>query len=94
MQITLRLTKSLSLLNNGKKDAILSLKNSCDMAEAIDHLDEEMPGMKAALLTENLSIEDSINIYVNGENIRYREGTLTLLSDGDLISIIPAAAAG
>jgi molybdopterin synthase sulfur carrier subunit len=53
-----------------------------------------MPGIQAELLNKNKNISDSINIYVNGENIRYLEGIQTILSDKDQVSIIPAAAAG
>ncbi len=94
MEITLRLTKSLSHLNNGRKQAVFSLEAPCNLAGFIDILDREMSGIKAEILAEDFSIEDSINIYVNGENIRYLEGIYTLLSDKDQVSIIPAAAAG
>jgi molybdopterin synthase sulfur carrier subunit len=57
-------------------------------------LESGMPGIQAELLNKNKNISDSINIYVNGENIRYLEGIQTILSDKDQVSIIPAAAAG
>ncbi len=94
MDITIRLTKSLARLNNDQKDAVRSIAEDCDMARLIELLDEDMSGIKAALLDEIGDIDDSINIYVNGENIRYLQGTGTVLTDGDHIGIIPAAAAG
>jgi molybdopterin synthase sulfur carrier subunit len=94
MEITIRLTKVLSAMNNGKKEACYSLVEGCDMTGLIDILDKDMSGIKKTLLDNNSDIADSINIYVNGENIRYLQGTRTILSDGDQISIIPAAAAG
>ncbi|MCK5836254.1 MAG: MoaD/ThiS family protein [Desulfobacula sp.] len=94
MDITLRLTKSLARLNKGQKDAVCSLEEGCDMAGLIDLLDTEMSGIKAEILNETGEISESINIYINGENIRYLQGTGSLLSNGDHIGIIPAAAAG
>jgi molybdopterin synthase sulfur carrier subunit len=94
MDITLRLTKSLALLNKGQKDAVRTLEEGCDMAGLIDLLDTEMSGIKAMLLNETGEISESINIYINGENIRYLQGTGSLLSNGDHVGIIPAAAAG
>jgi molybdopterin synthase sulfur carrier subunit len=94
MEITLRLTKATALFNNNKKDETRSLEDGCDIAGLIDLLDKDMPGIKKNLLDENSEINDSINIYLNGENIRYLQGTNTLLSNGDHIGVIPAAAAG
>lgn len=94
MEITIRLTKVLATMNNGEKEACYSLADGCDIARLIDILDKDMSGIKTTLLDKNSDIENSINIYVNGENIRYLQGTGTVLSDGNTISIIPAAAAG
>jgi len=94
MEITLRLTKSLSHLNNDRKQVVYHVDPPCNLADFIDILESDMLGFKAELLNENKSISDSINIYVNGENIRYLEGIQTILSDKDQVSIIPAAAAG
>jgi len=35
-----------------------------------------------------------INIYVNGEDIRFLSGLETSLKDGDEVSIVPAVAGG
>jgi molybdopterin synthase sulfur carrier subunit len=94
MDITIRLTRSIARLNNDQKDMVCSIAEDCNMAKLIELLDKDMSGIKATLLNETGDIDDSINIYVNGENIRYLQGTGTILSDGDHIGIIPAAAAG
>ncbi len=94
MDITLRLTKALARLNNGQKEAMISLPDNCSMAKFIIHIDKAMPGSKDMVLNPNGNIADGINIYVNGNNIRSLAGTDTLLSDGDTVGIIPAAAAG
>ncbi|CCK78648.1 MULTISPECIES: MoaD/ThiS family protein [Desulfobacula] len=94
MEITIRLTKSLARLNHDQKDTVRSLSDGCDLAKLIELLDQDMSGIKKTLINHNGDINDSINIYVNGENVRYLQGTGTTLSDGDHIGIIPAAAAG
>jgi molybdopterin synthase sulfur carrier subunit len=35
-----------------------------------------------------------VNIYVNGEDVRFMDGLGTALKDGDEISIVPAVAGG
>lgn len=94
MEISLRLTKVFAQLNNGKKNAVYSLKDDSNMKDLIDRLEADMPGIKKDLLEDSMEILDSINIYINGENIRYLKGVETLLSNGDQVGIIPAAAAG
>jgi molybdopterin synthase sulfur carrier subunit len=94
MKIFLRLTKALALLNKGQKEAVIVLEDNSTIAEFIDLLDRTLPGFKDMVLNPDTGISDSINMYVNGENIRSLAGTGTLLSDGDHVGIIPAAAAG
>lgn len=94
MRIFLRLTKALALLNKGQKEAVIVLEDNSTMAEFIDLLDRTLPGLKDTVLNPDTGIADGINIYVNGENIRSLAGTGTLLSDGDHVGVIPAAAAG
>lgn len=94
MNINIRLTKALASLNNGEKNATCSLPTTCNMGRLIDVLDQDMTGIKQTLINPAGDIRDDINIYVNGENIRYMEGIETQLSDGDQVGFIPAAAAG
>lgn len=94
MEISVRLTKALCHLNRGRKEAVCTLPDGGSVADLIDALDAEMPGIKSAVFDPAGGIADSINIYVRGENIRYLRGTATSLSDGDQVSVIPAAAAG
>jgi molybdopterin converting factor small subunit len=35
-----------------------------------------------------------VNIYVNGEDVRFLQGLATPLKDGDEVSIVPAVAGG
>ena len=65
-----------------------------DVAAMIESLDGSFPGIKARLCGEDGELRHFVNIYVNGEDIRYMDGTATALSDGDEISIVPAVAGG
>lgn len=94
MQIYVRLTKSLCHLNNGRKEAVQTLPDGSNIAHLIDEMEKEMPGIRSAVFDTADEIADSINLYVKGENIRYLQGSATILSDGDQVNIIPAAAAG
>ena len=51
-------------------------------------------GIKARLCDETGELRHFVNIYVNGEDIRYLDGIETSLSNSDEVSIVPAVAGG
>ncbi|MXX91858.1 MAG: MoaD/ThiS family protein [Chloroflexi bacterium] len=65
-----------------------------DVSAMIESLDGSFPGIKARLCDDSGELRHFVNIYVNGEDIRYLDGTDTGLSDGDEVSIVPAVAGG
>ena len=65
-----------------------------DLAAVLDDLDGKFSGIKLMIFKDGLEIIDSINVYVNGDNVRYLQGLKTPLKQGDIVNIIPAAAAG
>jgi MoaD family protein len=65
-----------------------------DVAKMIESLDGAFPGLKARLCDDSGELRHFVNIYVNGEDIRYIDGAATALSDGDEVSIVPAVAGG
>jgi len=59
----------------------------------IMELENRHPGMAERLLDES-EVRRFINIYVNGDDIRFAEGLDTEVEDGAEISIVPAVAGG
>jgi sulfur-carrier protein len=45
-------------------------------------------------ITEDGGLRRFVNVYVSGEDIRFRDGLETELSDGDEVTILPAVAGG
>ena len=62
--------------------------------DIINNLESQFNGIKDRICEENGSPRRFINIYVNEEDIRFLEGEMTSVKDGDEISIIPAIAGG
>lgn len=60
----------------------------------LDHLDEQFPGLKSELVTEQGQVRQFVNIYVNDEDIRYLQRLETKVADGDQLAILPAVAGG
>ena len=64
------------------------------LAQCIDGMDAAYPGLKDRLCDEAGEIRRFVNIYVNGEDVRFLQGLATPVSDGDEVSIVPAVAGG
>jgi molybdopterin synthase sulfur carrier subunit len=62
--------------------------------ELINNLDKAYPGLKDRLCDESGNVRRFVNIYVNGEDIRFLEEKATVVKDSDEISIVPAIAGG
>lgn len=62
--------------------------------ELVVKLDETCPGIKDRLLDEGGNPRKFVNIYVNGEDIRFSQGLETRINENDEISIVPAVAGG
>jgi sulfur-carrier protein len=45
-------------------------------------------------ITEDGEVRRFVNVYVAGEDIRFRDGLETQLEDGDEVTILPAVAGG
>ena len=68
--------------------------NGSSIAELLDSLETNCPGIKSRLCDEQGQPRRFLNLYVNSEDIRFLEGIDTTLSDGDEVSIVPAVAGG
>lgn len=64
------------------------------IGELIDNLDKAFPGLKDRVCDEAGNIRRFVNIFVNGEDIRFLEEKATALNERDEISIVPAIAGG
>jgi molybdopterin converting factor small subunit len=64
------------------------------VGEVFGALTERYPGLKGQLVDEVGGLHKFVNVYVNDDDIRYLEQLDTLVSDGDVISILPAVAGG
>lgn len=64
------------------------------LAEAVDGLEAEFPGIKDRIVGEDGEIRRFVNVYVNGEDVRFLDNLATPLKAGDDVSIVPAVAGG
>ena len=62
--------------------------------EAINALDTRFPGIRGGVCEASGSLRRFINIYVNGEDVRFLNDLATTVADGAEIAIVPAIAGG
>ena len=68
--------------------------DGASLSECISSLEASYPGLKERLCDESGEIRRFVNIYVNGEDVRFLQGLATPIKDGDEVSIVPAVAGG
>ena len=64
------------------------------VGEVVDALTAQYPSLKAQLLTEGGELNRFVNVYVNGQDVRYLDGTATAVDDRDEVRLLPAMAGG
>ena len=91
MGVTVRIPTPLPRMTGGADKVELDV---ADLSQMIDTLESDYPGFKERLLDEEGELRYFVNIYVNGEDIRFDQGLRTSIKSGDEISIVPAVAGG
>ena len=62
--------------------------------EVLDNLDSKYPGIRASVCEEKGSLRRFINIYLDGEDVRFLENLATPVTDGAEVAIVPAISGG
>jgi MoaD family protein len=68
--------------------------NGTTVGEVFEDLVRQYPLLAGQLTTEDGGMHKFINVYRNDEDVRYLDRLDTKLSEGDVISILPAVAGG
>ena len=64
------------------------------LAELIDALEAQHAGLKERLCDETGELRRFVNVYINGEDVRFLAGLDTAIESGAEVSIVPAVAGG
>jgi MoaD family protein len=64
------------------------------LREVLDDLEHRYPGFASSIVGEDGGLHRFVNLYVNGEDVRYLGLLETEVSDGDTVAILPAVAGG
>ena len=91
MSVTVRIPTQLRNLSGGASEV------SCDGAtvnEVLKNLDATHPGFGERLFDDAGALRRFVNVFLAEEDIRFLDGTDTAVTEGQVLSIVPAVAGG
>lgn len=91
MSVTVRIPGPLRRITEGEEKVSVG---DGTLSSCIAELEDRFPGIKDRLLDEENQMRYFVNVYLNGEDVRFLEGLNTPTKDGDELSIVPAVAGG
>ena len=68
--------------------------NAPNLKELIAQMENSYPGIAERLLDENNELRRFVNIFINGEDVRFLDGLDSPVRDAAEVSIVPAVAGG
>lgn len=77
----------------GDRDTVTA-EGMTTLAALVGHLEGEFPGMRERLCEADGQLRRFVNVYINGEDVRFLSGIESALKEGDEVSIVPAVAGG
>lgn len=91
MSTTVRIPTALRTLTGGVAEITA---DGSTVGEVLKSLDSLHPGMGERLFDEAGNLRRFVNVFVADEDIRFLDALSTPVTDGQVVSIIPAVAGG
>jgi sulfur-carrier protein len=90
MAITVKIPAQLRAVTEGEGEIEVEGET---VGEALDAVFDSHRDLRERI-TEDGTLRRFVNVYVSGEDIRFKDGLETELADGDEVTILPAVAGG
>ena len=90
MSVTVSIPTPLRSFTGGRDAVDVS---GATVGEVLDGLYERFDGLRERI-AEDGDLRRFVNVYVQGEDIRFLDGLETAVDDGDEVTILPAVAGG
>jgi len=91
MSVSVRIPTILRTYTGGASEVTAE---GATLAEVLDDLDANHPGIRARVLDDQGAIRRFVNVYVGNDDVRFLDALDTKTPDGVQISVIPAVAGG
>jgi molybdopterin converting factor small subunit len=89
--VTVRIPTALRPFTNGAAEIGVEADT---LGQALAEIEQHHPGLSARILTPEGDIRPFVNLFVGETSARFMDGLNTPVSNGAIISIIPAVAGG
>ena len=91
MAVTVRIPTQLRNLSGGASEVSL---DGATVNDVLKNLDVEYPGFGARIFDDAGALRRFVNVFLAEEDIRFMDGVNTAVSEGQVLSIVPAVAGG
>ena len=91
MGVTVRVPAALRSLVGGRAEVAAPAGRLRDVLDAVGC---ESPELVSRVLAEGGALRRQVNVFVNEEDVRFRELLDTPVRDGDCVTIVPSIAGG
>jgi len=92
MAVTVKIPTPLRSLTG--EQGTVTAHEASTLQELVEHLETSYPGMRDRLCEADGQLRRFVNVFVNGEDVRFLQGLESALTEGDEVSIVPAVAGG
>jgi adenylyltransferase/sulfurtransferase len=89
--VTIHVPRALHAYSNGASELVLSAPS---VRAVLDELERRHPSLYRAVCDDTGAVRRHVNVFVNNEHMRDRNGLDTALVPGDEIFILPAVSGG
>jgi molybdopterin converting factor small subunit len=91
MSVTIRIPAALRAACKGAKELSLS---ALSVRAALGQLEQSYPALYRSICDETGAVRRHVNLFVNTDHVRDREGLDTALVPGDVLTVLPAVSGG
>jgi len=91
MAVTVKIPTQLRSVTGGEAET--QVEDAGTVGEVLDGLYERYEGLRDRIAADG-DLRRFVNVYVQGEDIRFLDGLDTAVDDGDEVTILPAVAGG
>ncbi len=93
MSVQVVLPGVLASLAGGAKHLELQPEGAT-LADLLDALAAEHPMLARRIRDETGQVRRFVNVYVDGDDVRYQQGLATPVADGTVVQVLPSVAGG
>ena len=89
--VTVKIPTQLRSVTGGEAET--AVEDAATVGEVLDGLYDRYDGLRERIAVDG-DLRRFVNVYVQGEDIRFLDGLDTPVEDGDEVTILPAVAGG